>query len=141
MRVLLVEDDPGVADFLRRGLAAEGATVEHVSDGREGLRAASSGRFDTMVLDLMVPRLDGFGVLRELRRLGSTLPVLVLTARDSVDDRVRGLDAGGDDYLTKPFAFAELSARLRALARRTEPPPPARLAVAGLLLDRDTLAA
>jgi two-component system OmpR family response regulator len=141
MRVLLVEDDPGVAEFVRRGLVAEGAAVEHASDGREGLRAAAAGRFDAVVLDLMLPRLDGFGVLRELRRLGATVPVLVLTARDSVDDRVRGLDAGGDDYLVKPFAFAELSARLRALVRRAEPPPPAQLAFLGVTLDRATLLA
>jgi two-component system OmpR family response regulator len=141
MRVLVVEDDPGVAAFVRRGLTDEGAEVAHERDGRAGLTAAASGRFDAVVLDLMLPSLDGFGVLRELRRLGATTPVLVLTARDSVDDRVRGLDAGGDDYLVKPFAFAELYARLRALTRRAEPPPPARLTVGEVTLDRATLRA
>lgn len=141
MRVLLVEDDVGVAAFIRRGLMDEGVEVELRGDGREGLTAAASERFDVVVLDLMLPSLDGFGVLRELRRIGVTTPVLLLTARDSVDDRVRGLDAGGDDYLGKPFAFAELFARLRALARRAEPPPPTCLRFAGVSLDRATLVA
>ncbi len=141
MRVLVVEDDPGVAGFLLRGLRDEGAEVEHAADGRSGLRAAASARFDVVVLDVMLPALDGFAVLRELRRLGCATPVLVLTARDSVDDRVRGLDAGGDDYLVKPFAFAELLARLRALTRRADPPPPAALTFADVTLDRATLRA
>jgi DNA-binding response OmpR family regulator len=141
MRVLLVEDDPGVAAFVERGLSDEGASVELARDGRAGLTAAASGRFDAVILDLMLPQLDGFGVLRELRRLGNTTPVLVLTARDSVGDRVRGLDEGGDDYLVKPFAFAELHARLRALVRRAEPPPPAKISVGEVALDRETLRA
>lgn len=139
MRVLLVEDDPSVAAFVRRGLGDEGVAVEHAADGREGLQMAARERFDVVVLDLMLPSLDGFGVVRELRRLGVATPVLILTARDSVDDRVRGLDAGGDDYLVKPFAFAELWARLRALTRRSEAPPPTVLRCADLTFDRARL--
>src|SRR5581483_549115 len=141
MRVLLVEDDPSVAAFVRSGLGDEGVEVEHAADGREGLRLAARGRFDAVVLDLMLPSLDGFGVVRELRKLGVSTPVLILTARDSVDDRVRGLDAGGDDYLVKPFAFAELWARLRALARRAEPPAPSTLRFADVTFDRARLQA
>jgi two-component system OmpR family response regulator len=139
MRVLVIEDDPGVLGFVERGLTDEGVVVEVARDGRQGLRAASTGRFDVVVLDLGLPQLDGFGVLGELRRLGSAAPILILTARDAVEDRVRGLDAGGDDYLVKPFAFAELYARLRALARRGEPAPATRLCVGELVLDRLTL--
>jgi DNA-binding response OmpR family regulator len=139
MRVLIIEDDPGVRAFIRRGLVDEGVEVEEAVDGPAGLRGALSGRFDALVLDLGLPGRDGFGLVAELRRLGRKTPVLILTARDAIDDRVRGLDAGGDDYLVKPFAFAELYARLRALTRRGEPAPPARLAVGDLVLDRATM--
>lgn len=118
MRVLLVEDDAGIVAFVRQGLVEAGFTVDVAADGPEGLAAARVATYDAIVLDGMLPGLDGLAVLAELRRLGARTPVLLLTARSTVDDRVAGLEAGADDYLTKPFAFAELLARLRALLRR-----------------------
>jgi two-component system OmpR family response regulator len=118
MRVLVVEDDPDMASVLRRGLGEEGWTVEVADSGRAGLQLALAGDPDVVLLDLGLPGLDGLTVLARLRECGRSGPVLVLTARDAVEDRVRGLDQGADDYLVKPFAFAELLARLRALTRR-----------------------
>lgn len=119
MRVLIVEDDRQVAGSLRRGLQEEGFGVDTVEDGEEAVSAALATPFDVVVLDVMLPgRLDGFGVCAQLRARRVRTPVLMLTARDAVDDRVRGLEAGADDYLVKPFAFRELLARVRALARR-----------------------
>lgn len=118
MRILVIEDDPGMTDFLSKGLREAGYATEAVSDGHEGLRLACDHAYDAVVLDLMLPGLNGFAVLRELRSREVCTPVICLTARDSVDDRVRGLDLGADDYLAKPFNFAELLARLRALLRR-----------------------
>ncbi|MFQ5514927.1 MAG: heavy metal response regulator transcription factor [Myxococcota bacterium] len=118
MRVLVIEDEPRVRSFVRRGLVESGFAVDAAGRGDEGLRLALVHPYDAIVLDLMLPGLDGLAVLGELRRAGRTAAVLVLTARDEVEDRVRGLDAGADDYLAKPFAFAELLARLRALLRR-----------------------
>lgn len=117
-RVLVVEDERKVIRGLERGLRAEGYDVLTASTGDEGLRQAAAGRPDCVLLDLMLPGRDGFQVLAALRAAGEGVPVLVLTARDAVEDRVAGLDAGADDYLVKPFAFAELLARLRALLRR-----------------------
>jgi two-component system copper resistance phosphate regulon response regulator CusR len=117
-RVLVIEDDRKVLRGLERGLRAEGYEVAAVTDGGEGLRLAESESFDCLLLDLMLPGRDGLQVLAELRRAGRAVPVLILTARDAVEDRVIGLDAGADDYLIKPFALAELLARLRALLRR-----------------------
>ncbi len=117
MRVLVVEDEPDLLRVLGRSLREAGYAVDEAADGREGLYKASSSDYDAVVLDLMLPRMDGVEVLRELRRKKKT-PVLILTARDTVTDRVKGLDAGADDYLTKPFELAELLARLRALIRR-----------------------
>ena len=117
-RILIVEDDRKVLRGLERGLAAEGYDVVAVADGDEGSRQALAQPFDCLVLDLLLPGRDGFQVLADLRRAGRTTPVLILTARDAVEDRVAGLDAGADDYLVKPFAFAELAARLRVLLRR-----------------------
>lgn len=147
MRVLVVEDDPKIAGFVVDGLRREGHAVEWAPDGRTGLRRASASppEFDVLVLDLMLPKRDGFGVLAALRDEAILTPVLVLSALDSVDDRVRGLRAGADDYLVKPFALDELAARVLALARRSaaagasstgEPPAATRLTLADLTLDR-----
>ena len=118
MRVLVVEDERSISGFVRQGLSEAGLLVTVEEDGAGGLRRALSGEFDVVLLDIMLPGLNGLEVLRRLRASGVTTPVLLLTARDDVEDRVAGLDAGADDYLTKPFAFAELLARVRALLRR-----------------------
>lgn len=118
MRVLLVEDERRIAEFIRRGLTEEGYAVDVAVDGEEALDWPAVAEFDVIVLDVMLPVRDGIDVCRELRKRGLRTPILMLTARDAVEDRVRGLDSGADDYLVKPFAFAELLARLRALARR-----------------------
>ena len=118
MRALIIEDDRTIADFVARGLREAGFAVDQAADGEEGLAAAVTEPYDVAIVDLMLPRRDGLSVIDELRRRGRSTPVLILSARRSVDDRVRGLQAGGDDYLTKPFAFAELLARVQALVRR-----------------------
>lgn len=118
LRVLLVEDDPQIADFVVRGLREEGLTVEHASDGTAGWQALAGGSWDVVLLDWWLPGLDGLTLLTRLRERGDATPVLFLTARDALSDRVNGLEAGADDYLCKPFAFAELLARVHALARR-----------------------
>src|SRR5437762_1668044 len=118
MRALIVEDDATIAQFVARGLREAGFAVDLAADGEEGLAQALHGQHDVAVVDLMLPRRDGLTLIDELRRRGRNTPVLILSARRSVDDRVRGLQAGGDDYLTKPFAFAELLARVQALVRR-----------------------
>lgn len=118
MRVLIIEDDAGVAKFVDRGLRESGFTTEVASDGEDGIRRVVGEHYDIIILDLMLPGRDGFSVLRELRLSGDNTPVICLTARDAVDDRVKGLDYGADDYLVKPFSFAELLARIRALLRR-----------------------
>jgi len=119
MRILVVDDDRAVRDSLRRSLTFNGYTVELAVDGLDALEKVAAARPDALVLDVMMPRLDGLEVCRRLRSTGDDLPILVLTARDSVSERVAGLDAGADDYLPKPFALEELLARLRALLRRT----------------------
>ena len=121
MRILVVDDDRAVRESLRRSLSFNGYTVDLAEDGVEALEAITNERPDALVLDVMMPRLDGLEVCRQLRSTGDDLPILVLTARDSVSERVSGLDAGADDYLPKPFALEELLARLRALLRRTGP--------------------
>jgi two-component system, OmpR family, response regulator len=133
--VLVVEDEVRMASLLRRGLADEGWAVDVAPDGTEGLWAASENDYDVVVLDVMLPGMDGFAVCRELRERGRWCPVILLTARDAVDDRVQGLDAGADDYLVKPFSLAELAARLRALVRRGPVERPVVLEVGGLRLD------
>jgi two-component system copper resistance phosphate regulon response regulator CusR len=118
IRILLVEDEAAIADFVVRGLREEGFTVEHAADGESGWHAWQTGAWDVVLLDWWLPGADGLELLRRHRQAGGEVPVLFLTARDAVSDRVRGLDAGADDYLCKPFAFDELLARVRALARR-----------------------
>jgi DNA-binding response OmpR family regulator len=118
MRVLVVEDEPSIANFVRQGLTEGGYAVDVAWDGREGLDYALAADYDVLVLDIMLPGMDGLDLLRELRRRGYKTPTLMLTARDTIDNRVEGLDAGADDYLVKPFAFPELLARVRALLRR-----------------------
>jgi two-component system copper resistance phosphate regulon response regulator CusR len=120
IRILVIEDEAAIADFLMRGLREEGFTVEHAADGNSAWHALQTGRWDVVLLDWWLPGADGLTVLRRLRQTDRATPVLFLTARDAVSDRVRGLDAGADDYLCKPFAFEELLARVRALARRRE---------------------
>jgi two-component system, OmpR family, copper resistance phosphate regulon response regulator CusR len=134
-RVLVVEDQKKHLDSLRRGLEAEGYDVATASTGEEGLVLAISEAVDAIVLDLMLPGRDGMGILRELRSNGFAKPILILSARDSVEDRVRGLDEGGNDYLVKPFAFAEFLARLRALLRRDVPGRPLVLRAGDLEMD------
>ena len=135
MRVLVVEDEKKMASFIRRALTAEGLAADVSPDGEHGLAAALTTPFDAIILDVMLPRRDGLSVLRHLRERGVTTPVLLLTARGEVDDRVEGLNAGADDYLPKPFALAELIARVRALGRRAGEARPVVLRLGDLTLD------
>lgn len=118
MRVLIVEDDKKIASFVMRGLQQAGFSVDHVDNGEDGLHSLLAGSYDSAIVDIMLPLLDGLTLIEELRRQKINTPVIILSAKHSVDDRVRGLQAGGDDYLTKPFSFSELLARLQALIRR-----------------------
>jgi two-component system, OmpR family, response regulator len=138
MRVLVVEDEIRMASLIRRGLMEEGLSVDVAPTGEEALWRAKGSEYDAVVLDVMLPGMDGFETCRRLRTNGVWVPVLMLTARDSVEDRVAGLDTGADDYLVKPFAFAELLARLRALARRGTQERPTVLEVDDLRLDPAT---
>lgn len=139
MRILLVEDDPSLAAGIRLALKPEHYTVDLLADGRSALAALKSEEpFDAVILDLGLPGLDGLQVLEAVRRHGNRVPVLVLTARDAIDDRIRGLDAGADDYLIKPFEVAELKARLRALLRRSQGLASNVLEVRGIRLDPGT---
>lgn len=140
MRILLIEDDPETSRFIRKGLEEAGHVVDHAGDGREGLLLAFDAEHEAIVVDRMLPGLDGLSIVRSLRAAKRSTPVLVLSALGEVDDRVEGLRAGGDDYLVKPFALAELSARLEALARRRGTgdggaAPVTRLVVADLEMD------
>src|SRR5437773_5426582 len=136
MRILVVEDDTKIASFVVNGLKQSGYAVDHSADGEEALRRAQAISYDAAVVDLMLPKLDGLSLIQQLRTKGLRVPVLILSAKASVDDRVSGLQAGGDDYLTKPFAFSELLARIQALIRRaTQAPEPTKLTVGDLTLD------
>jgi len=135
MRVLIVEDERAMAELLKKGLEEENHRAALAFDGVEGLELARTYEFDAIVLDLMLPRVDGFEVARRLRYAGNETPILILTARDAVPDIVKGLDLGADDYLTKPFSFEEFLARLRTVARRGSAPRPTCLRVADLTLD------
>lgn len=135
MRVLLVEDDPRITRFVAKGLREQSFAVDVTANGDEALYKASISDYDAVILDVMIPGRDGFAVCRDLRAAGSTVPVIMLTARDAVQDRVTGLDAGADDYLTKPFAVVELLARLRALLRRGQFVLPATISVADMTIE------
>jgi len=136
MKILVIEDEPKTGSYLRRGLSEAGFAADLVADGRDGLHTALTEGYDLIVLDVMLPGIDGWEVLRGIRRAGNQVPVLFLTARDDVDDRVKGLELGADDYLVKPFAFSELLARVRTLLRRGKAgQSPETLSVADLELD------
>lgn len=135
MRILVAEDEPKVAAHLRRGLSEEGYAVDVAVDGNEALWLAENNSYDALVLDVMMPGQDGVSVLRQLRHKGRNAPAILLTARHELEDRVRGLDAGADDYVAKPFSMIELLARLRAVLRRQRPDPVDHLRVADLELD------
>jgi two-component system, OmpR family, response regulator len=136
MRILIVEDDKKIASFVVNGFKQLGFAVDHAKDGEEGIALARATPYDAAVVDVMLPKMNGLALVQELRRAGIKTPVIILSAKAAVDDRVKGLQAGGDDYLTKPFAFSELLARVQALIRRaTHTMEPTRLTVADLSLD------
>jgi two-component system OmpR family response regulator len=136
VRILVVEDDAKIASFVVKGLKQEGYAVDHAPEGDTGLSLATTTPYDAAIVDIMLPGLDGLSLVKRLRAAALTMPVLFLSARSSVEDRVKGLQAGGDDYLTKPFAFAELSARLQALIRRaTRAPEATKLSAGGVEMD------
>lgn len=136
MRILVVEDDSKIASFVVKGLKQSGYAVDHCVDGEEALAVAGATPYDAAVIDLMLPKLDGLSLIQRLRARGNRMPVLILSAKASVDDRVKGLQAGGDDYVSKPFAFSEVLARVQALIRRsTQSSEPTRLSVGDLTLD------
>jgi two-component system copper resistance phosphate regulon response regulator CusR len=137
-RILIAEDEARIASFLEKGLRANGFSTEVAADGHDALRRAGSGRFDLLILDLGLPKMDGFEVLRRLKHAGSRLPVLILTARGDVSDTVHGLESGADDYLTKPFRFEELLARVRVRLRGERAPEPTVLRVGDAALDLRT---
>jgi two-component system copper resistance phosphate regulon response regulator CusR len=132
MRILLVEDEPSAARMLAKGLREQGYAVDVAGDGEEAVYQQSINEYDVVILDVMLPRRDGFDVCRSIRSAGSKVPILMLTARDAVDDRISGLDSGADDYLTKPFDFGELLARVRALLRRPDALLPEAITIADL---------
>lgn len=143
MRLLLIEDDQKIASFILKGFQSAGFAVDHAADGDQGLDLAFEETYDVIIVDIMLPKRDGLSVIRQLRREKIQTPVLILSAKDSVDDRVKGLETGSDDYLSKPFAFAELLARVQALMRRASgTAEPTRLSLGDLTLDlvtRDVL--
>ncbi|HYV32268.1 MAG TPA: heavy metal response regulator transcription factor [Candidatus Binatia bacterium] len=135
MRILLIEDEQKARDYLKKGLTENSFVVDEAANGEDGLHLALSGNYDLLILDVMLPRQDGWSVLQQFHRAGKQTPVLFLTARDAVQDRVRGLELGADDYLIKPFAFSELLARVRSLLRRGPSRPQERLRIADLEID------
>ena len=135
MRILIVEDEKKVAGFIKKGLEEETYAVDAAYDGEEGLHLGAEGQYDLIILDIMLPKVDGLEILSQLRAQGSDVPILLLTAKDAVDDRVTGLNKGADDYLTKPFAFSELLARVRVLLRRGKAEVKTILQISDLTLD------
>jgi heavy metal response regulator len=135
MRVLIIEDEKKIADFIKRGLKEEGYLADVAYDGEEGHFLVSTNEYDLLILDLMLPKIDGISLCRRLRQENVFVPIIMLTAKDSVKDKVSGLDSGADDYLTKPFAFEELLARIRAVLRKGETKTPTKIQVADLTLD------
>lgn len=136
MKILLIEDDDRTASFIMKGLAQEGYVVNHTANGEDGLHFVSTETYDVAVVDIMLPKLDGLNLVREMRKQGINTPVIILSAKSSVEERITGLHAGGDDYLVKPFAFAELLARIQTIIRRTNAIPEATsLKVSELVLD------
>ena len=138
MKILIVEDDRKIINFIRAGLQSEGYTVTAATDGADGLARATAEKYDLIILDLMLPKLDGLTLCRELRRKKITTPLIMLTARETTEERVAGLEAGADDYLTKPFSFAELLARIKAITRRSQGGALNSLSAGDLTLDPDT---
>ncbi len=138
MKVLIIEDEKKIVSFIRKGFKSEGFTVDAAFDGDEGLFKATDGDYDIIILDIMLPQMDGITLCKKLRSSGKTVPIIMLTAKDAVEDRVAGLNAGADDYLTKPFSFAELLARVRALTRRGAAGKSATFSVDDLALDPDS---
>lgn len=135
MRILIVEDEAKVASFIKRGLEEEHYAVDVAEDGKEAVNLVDSYDYDLAILDIMLPEMDGLSVLSHIRNVGKTTPVVLLTAKDLVEDKVKGLDMGADDYITKPFAFEELLARIRVLLRRGKPEESLKLSIADLVLD------
>lgn len=141
MKILIIEDEARVTSFLKKGLLSEGFTVDCAYDGEEGLYMAQEWEYDIIILDVKLPKMDGISISKKLRSAGKTTPIIMLTAKDSVEDRIKGLDAGADDYLTKPFSFAELLARVRALTRRGAKSEKSKTKVGDLELDQDSFEA
>lgn len=135
MRLLIIEDEPKIANYIKKGLTENGFVVDIAEDGEEGLYLANTNAYDLIILDVMMPKLSGWSVLETLRRQGMQIPILFLTARDSVTDRVKGLELGADDYLVKPFAFSELLARIRTILRRGQMNMTEKLVIADLEID------
>ncbi len=138
MRILIVEDEKKVSSFIKKGMEEEYYTVDTAFDGKEGLKLASSEDYDLIIMDIMLPILDGNSVTKELRKRNINTPILMLTVNDSIKDKVKGLDAGADDYLTKPFAFEELLARVRALLRRNEKSKSTKISAGDIVLDLES---
>ena len=138
MKILIIEDEEKIANFLRRGLIEESYAIDIASDGEEAVYKFEINTYDLIILDLMIPKIDGVTVCHNIRQKNTSIPILMLTARDSVEDKIRGLDAGADDYMTKPFSFGELSARIRALIRRGKKADPVVLSIDNLFLNPAT---
>lgn len=138
MKALIIEDDKKIGSFIKNGLRSEGYRVDAATDGEEGFYLAAEGNYDVIILDVILPGMDGITLCKKIRKSGKRSPIIMLTAKDAVEDRVQGLDAGADDYLTKPFSFAELLARIRALTRRRQPGSTSVLKVRDLTLSIET---